>query len=672
MRLRSILAMLLCGAAAGAGLLFFIVSWWVGDRIAEQTLRERLASERLRFEAVVRSETRRAHSIAMFAASLGSVRQAFETRDRAALADLLAPSFGTLKTVGVEQFQFHEPPARSFLRLHQLGKFGDDLTTLRPIVLAANRDGSTISGIESGVAGFGIRSVVPVEGRAGRTGTVEIGLGLGAELVTAFGTSGVFASIALGERDLRQVASSFPAGYSPARSELEAALDDVRFQSKLEIGGRALAVSHFPLKDHSGRSIGVVGLGVDRDALDALRAQTAVWYAVTCLLVTLAGVACTLVLDRVVAAPLGRVTDCLSNLARGEDCGLLPRGSIVSEVGALVHSVVTFREVQAERIRLEAENAHQIEARNRLSSEVDGAVEAFRRTSATALDVVGNTSAHLKATAEALAAKAGGASDQATMASLASQSTLNNVQSVAASSGQLSGSIAAIARQADTAGAIVRRAEAVTRTSSEEIEALSEAGSRIGKVVQLIRAIAAQTNLLALNATIEAARAGEAGRGFAVVASEVKSLADQTARATGEIADEVAAIQTSTRQAVEAIHEVSLAMAEIATTTGAINSAIEQQTAATADISRTAQEVAAGTAQMADSVAGASSAIDMTRSTAGDVLTASASLTEEAKRLSVEITTFLRILRTGPLDRRLNCPDDYAGPERRQRITTSS
>ena len=666
MRLRWILALLLCGAAAGAALLFFTVSWWVTGGIAEQTLVERLNSEQVRFEDTIRSEAKRGRLLAAFTAELPEVRRIFAARDRAGLAETLKGPFAAAQRSGVEQFQFHEPPARSFLRLHQPEKYGDDLSSLRPTVVEAMRSGRTVEGIESGVAGVGIRAVVPVDGPAGRGGTLEVGLGLQRGFVDNFtGASGDRVAIFLGEREPRLAASNFPNDYAPAIDDLTAGLSAATLRMSLTVGQETLAVTYFPLKDFAGRTAGVVAIGVDRHGIDALRAQSIWWFAAASIFVALAGIACTGVLDRVVAAPLCCLTACLGNLARGGDCDHLPRASVISEIDGIISSVTAFRAVQVERRRLEAENTVQVEARQRLSRQVDEAVETFRNTSQTVLHIVDETSTRLRSTAETMATSAGGASEQAKMASVASRTTLQNIQLVARSSGQLSTSITEIAHQVETASAVIQRAGSVTETSAAEIEMLAEASAKIGNVVRLIQDIAEQTNLLALNATIEAARAGEAGRGFAVVASEVKQLAAQTAKATDEISGEIAAIQASTRHAVEAIRDVAKAMDEISATTATISTAIGHQTAATLDISRNAQEVAAGTAQMADNVSGATVAIDETRTAAGDVLSASSALADESRRLSQEIGAFLMVLRSGPLDRRQVRAPDFAGPERR-------
>jgi methyl-accepting chemotaxis protein len=199
--------------------------------------------------------------------------------------------------------------------------------------------------------------------------------------------------------------------------------------------------------------------------------------------------------------------------------------------------------------------------------------------------------------------------------------------------------------QRQSAGAVEQTGQR-TGKSIAEIESLAATTQRIDGVLTLIRAIAEQTNLLALNATIEAARAGEAGRGFAVVAHEVKALAGQTAKATEEIGQNVSLIQTSTKNAVDAVREIGGAVQDINNITSNIASAVEQQDSATRQISVNAQSAAQGNQTLVANIASLRDAIGETDSAAASVLTASDELTSTAETLSREVEKFFRNLRS--------------------------
>lgn len=300
-----------------------------------------------------------------------------------------------------------------------------------------------------------------------------------------------------------------------------------------------------------------------------------------------------------------------------------------------------------------------------MTRNVDGAIEMFRESSRNILAAVDRDAKVMRETAQALTGLASDASAQSVSSAAASEETATNVQTVAAASEQLAASIQEIGRQVEQATQAVRAAGITTDRSATEIENLAAAGQRIGAVVDLIQAIAAQTNLLALNATIEAARAGDAGKGFAVVAAEVKSLAGQTAKATEEIAQQVAGIQSSTHSAVEAVKEIAVVMRQIDAVTTTIASAVEEQATATREISSNVHMASQGTQTLSATISSVNSSIDETSRSATQVLHASASVEEKATKMSEEVEAFFVALRTGPMDRRQADDPNYRGPERR-------
>jgi methyl-accepting chemotaxis protein len=275
---------------------------------------------------------------------------------------------------------------------------------------------------------------------------------------------------------------------------------------------------------------------------------------------------------------------------------------------------------------------------NRLADNFESAIGEI-------VETVSSASTELEASAGTLTSTAERAQALTVRVAQASEEASTNVQSVASASEEMTSSVNEISRQVQDSARIAGHAVAQARHTNERVEELSKAAARIGDVVELINTIAGQTNLLALNATIEAARAGEAGRGFAVVASEVKALAEQTAKATGEIGLQVAGIQSATHESVDAIKEIGDTISKMSEIASTIASAVEEQGAATQEISRNIQHAAAGTQAVSANIVDVEHGATETGSAASQVLSAAHSLSSESNRLKLEVGKFLHTVR---------------------------
>jgi methyl-accepting chemotaxis protein len=315
------------------------------------------------------------------------------------------------------------------------------------------------------------------------------------------------------------------------------------------------------------------------------------------------------------------------------------------EIAAMANSLDVFRESMIEARALSADQDKDRIAKAERASRMEARIVEFETTVRAALDSLQNSANSMQTTAQCMSATADQSSALVSTVASAAEETSVNVQTVSSGTEELSSSIAEIGRQVVSSAEIARKAVDEAGATDATMQGLAENAGRISVVVDLIQTIASQTNLLALNATIEAARAGEAGRGFAVVASEVKSLANQTAKATDEIRSQIANMQQVTSSAVGAIRNITNTIGEINDVTTAIAAAVEQQGAATREIARNIQHAAGGTSEVSSNIVGVSTASVQAGSAASQVLSASDALRHEADVLRAEIDAFLSNIR---------------------------
>jgi uncharacterized protein YoxC len=279
--------------------------------------------------------------------------------------------------------------------------------------------------------------------------------------------------------------------------------------------------------------------------------------------------------------------------------------------------------------------------RQQRGNKIDALLRDFETSTGALAGVVATAATALQGTAQSLSGTTDQTTSQAASVAAAVEQASVNVQTVAAAAEELSGSIAEISRQVAQSSAIASRAVEDARRTDAIVKTLAGGAQKIGDVVGLIKSIAGQTNLLALNATIEAARAGDAGKGFAVVASEVKNLANQTAKATGDISAQIVEIQTATSEAVHAIETIAETIDELSRIATSIATSMEEQGAATQEIARNVHEAASGTQEVSSSIVGVNQGAQETGAAASHVLTAAGELLQQAEQMRTDVGRFI-------------------------------
>jgi methyl-accepting chemotaxis protein len=650
-RIRSMSTRLVLAISAttfGASLLFGAFSMVEQRDAAEAALDQQLELQYKSVLAALDYEGRTARAVGTVIAGLPPVQEALKNDDRDALGALLLPGFAALKAANVPLFTFTKPPAMSVYRVHAPEAFGDDVSGRRKTVVLANSEHRQVSGVEPGRDNLSIFGLVPIAKDGKHIGVIDVGIPFGKPFVDSVKARyGIDVAVhRLDGKEFSVLATTMDGTTTATPDELKRVIAGTPIRRAATVAGHSAAIYLAAIKNFAGEPVAVLELAKDTSAFDAAAATAQRKLLLGMLAMLVGAVAVALFVGRSMSRPVLALTATMNHLSGGDTATVIAGLARKDELGRMAEAVQVFKDNMLETARLRGEQeAMKARAGEERHNAMLSLAERFEQAIGGIVGTVASSATEMQSTAQGMSGIAGEARRRATAVAAAAAEATANVQTVAAAAEELTASIGEIGQRVNRSAEIASGAAEQAQKTNVTVANLAAGAAKIGEVVQLIQDIASQTNLLALNATIEAARAGEAGKGFAVVASEVKSLANQTAKATDDIRAQIAGIQGTTGEAVTAIQAIATTIQEVNEIAASIAAAVTEQGAATQEIARNVQQAATGTNEVSANIDGVNRASAEVGDAAGQVLASAGALSEQGERLRREVATFLATVR---------------------------
>jgi len=543
---------------------------------------------------LIHSQALISYSLASWVAAMPEVVERFAARDREGLLQLMLPPYlSARQDLNLKQFQFHIPPATSFLRLHKIEKHGDDLSGFRYTVVEANKEKQPRIGIEKGVAGMGIRAVAPVSFQGKHVGTVEFGARLNDKLVMPLKEK-YDAEISIVVPDGNEykfqakthTMKILPESYSILNKVMTTGRHEIRRVAK---HNKELLTFFGPLRDFSGKIVGVIAIPCDiGKELIQIKRSLFLYIGVGLLIILIVLGVVYFTMETLINRPLMEMIRVFRQLEKGDLTQTL-KIQRDDELGAVGKSFNAFSEKTRGMLKEIGNASNSLDHSAAELTSISGQMTAGAEKTSGKSNTVAAATEEMSANMISVAA--------------ATEEASTNVGQIATTAEQMSDVINETAGNADKARTLARKAVSEAKNASDRVDELGRAAQEISKVTETVTKISDQTSLLALNATIEAARAGESGKGFAVVANEIKELAKQTAGATGEIRTKIEGVQNSTTGTVARIERISSVINEVNEIVTLIAAAVEEQSATTGEIADNVFQASLGIREVTENVA---------------------------------------------------------------------